>query len=117
MQITATKKVNDILESRTMEYALGENLAEAVELFGDDVVYKGHIASGKIDLQSYIRRLIIAKKTQVEIQELVNVWKPGVSTRQKRSPLEKAALSLDALSDEQFEELLKKRQAAKKAKK
>ncbi len=94
--------------SATVEYDFGDDLASAAEMFGDDVIFSRFVAAATVDLQALIRRNLKGEnpKSEAEIQELVSEWQPGVSTRTRKSPLEKAAAAMDALTDDEKAALL-----------
>lgn len=116
-EISAKAGQEDDAPSATVTYNLGDNLEEAVELFGADVVYRRFTAAATIDIQAMIRRGLLrtegegdAKKpnpmTQEELQAAVNEWKPG-QTKPRKSKGEKALDAFNDLSDEEKAELLK----------
>jgi len=87
-------------------FDFGGDLEGAIERFGDEVVYnKAKMAIG-LDLGSRVRDLLEAGKTQEEVQEVVNTWIPGVTTRTKKSPKEKAKALLAGMSPEDIQALL-----------
>lgn len=116
-EISAKAGTEDDAPSATVRYDLGDNLDEAVELFGADVVYRRFVAAATIDIQAMIRRGLTrtegegdAKKpapmTQEELQAAVSEWKPG-QTKPRKSKGEKALDAFNELSDEEKAELLK----------
>jgi hypothetical protein len=86
----------------TVSYDFGENLDEAVELFGAEVVYKRFRAAAVVDLQGVIRRNLQGEnpKSEEEIQAAIDEWKPGVQ-RARKSKQEKALDLLEGMSDEE----------------
>lgn len=104
-QVTA--KLQDSPLSATAEYDFGDNLAEARELFGDEVVFSRAKASLVIDVQAYIRALLKQDppKEAEEIAKLVSEWRPGVKARGKTLE-EKIAHLFGQLSEEKKAELL-----------
>lgn len=92
-----------------------EGVEALTKKFGIDVVAAAAKAQVVISLQAFMRRLIEKGKTVAEIQAEVDKWKPDVRTVVKMSPFERAAASLDKLSDEERKNLLKKLQEATKA--
>jgi hypothetical protein len=100
--------------SATVTYDFGDDLDAAVELFGADVIFSRFVAAATVDLQALIRRSIKGEnpKNAREIQALVTEWKPGVSTRVKKSPQQKAQEAVDALSDNEKAALLESLMAA-----
>lgn len=83
----------------------GDNLAGAVKLYGEEVVYSNYLASFKIDVQDIIRRGIRADQDEKAIQKAVDEWKPGVRKR-GRSKAEKMADEFGSLSAEEKKALL-----------
>lgn len=113
-EISARAGTAEDAPSATVTYDFGDDLDEAVELFGADVVYSRFVSAATVDLQALIRRNLGGEepKTEEEIQELVSEWKPGVSTRKRKSAKEKAAEAIDALSEEERQALLESLMAA-----
>lgn len=107
-EISARAGTEEDAPSATVHYDFGDDLDGAVELFGADVVYNKFVAASTVDLQALIRRCLTGEnpKTEEEIQEAVSEWKPGVSTRKRKSAKEKASEALEALSDEDRQALL-----------
>ena len=72
MQVTA--KCPKINKEATIEYNFGENVKDAISMFGEDVVFNGFKADAVVTLQSAIRRYL--EKGQ-DPAILSNEWKPG----------------------------------------
>lgn len=99
----------------TVEYDYGDNLQEAVEKFGEDIVYQCYKASLVIDLQGFMRSLLRRKPekggpaTEEEIRTLVAEWTPSrTGTRVTRPPMERLEALLGRLSKEELAEVLAK---------
>jgi hypothetical protein len=94
--------------SATVNYDFGDNLGEATALFGDDVVYSRFKAAAVVDLQALIRRHLDSEtpKSESEIQALVSEWRPGVTSRKRKSTKEKAEELFTQLSDADKKALL-----------
>lgn len=107
-KITARDGNEDSSPSATVEFDFGDNLGEATELFGDDVVYSRFKAAAVVDLQALIRRHLGGEKpkSEAEIQELVSQWKPGISKRVRKSTKEKAEELISQMSDAEKAALL-----------
>lgn len=84
-----------------------KTIKEAVDAFTEKVVLAHFLGSTTVSLQSLLRGLMKAKKTDKEIQAAVTAWKPGMKTPGK-SKLEKAEDLLGAMSAEERRDLLKK---------
>ena len=116
-EISAKAGNDEGAPSATVTYDLGENLDEAVELFGGDVVFRRFQAAATIDIQAMIRRGLTrmegegeAKRpnpmTADELQAQVDAWKPG-ATKPRKSKSETALDAFSELSDEEKQQLLK----------
>ena len=107
-EIGAKAGTEDDAPSATVNYDFGDDLDSAAEMFGGDVIYSRFVAAATVDLQALIRRNLKGEnpKTEAEIQDLVSEWQPGVSTRTKKSPQEKAQQAIDELSDAEKAALL-----------
>lgn len=87
-----------------VDYNFGENLAEAVEMFGEDVVFTGFVADAKVGLQAIVRaRLGKSDDEYMSDEEIIAEaaqWKPGVR-KQAADPMAKLQALLAKLSPEQ----------------
>lgn len=115
MKVSA--KLSNSDRSVEVEYNFGETLAEAVELFGEEVVFSRFKAAAVVDLQALIRRGLTPKtdkegneiesaKTDEEIAASVAEWKPGVKQVTRKSKAEKIKDLVADMSDEDREALL-----------
>jgi hypothetical protein len=100
----------NILESQelTAEYDFGSNTQEAVELFGEEVVFSTFKAQAVVKLQSVMRS---AAKAGKDVQEVVNAWKPGVARVRGKSPVEKALSAFGKMSPEEQQAFIASLQA------
>ena len=114
-EVKATRRDTDTVV--TVHYDFGDNLAEAEEKFGEDVVYKQFVASATIDLQSKMRSLMVdatdkdgnitrPAMSQEEIQAEVANWKPGKKEIVRKSPKDKLKDLLAQMSPEDRAALL-----------
>lgn len=101
--VTVTAKVGteEGAPSASVNYDFGDNLDEATELFGADVVFARFKAASVVDLQALIRRHLDSDtpKSATEIQELATAWKPGVQTKKRKSAGEKIQDLLGDMSE------------------
>lgn len=114
--ISAKAGTDDEAPSASVNYDFGDNLAEAEELFGADVVFSRFTAAATVDIQALIRRHlkpiedkdgnVTPGKSEEEIQAIVSEYKPGTSTRVRVSASEKAARAIDKLTEEEKQALL-----------
>lgn len=114
-KVSATLKDSDRVVE--VEYDFGETLEQALELFGEEVVFSRFKAAAVVDLQALIRRNMQPKtdkegkvteepKTDEEIQQIVSEWKPGIKQVTRKSPQEKIKALMEGMSDEDREALL-----------
>lgn len=106
--IAATVKLDDGKELvGEFTYDFGDNLQEAIEKFGEEVVYARFKAAVVVDVQGVARRLMSGKepKKGKALQDAINEWKPGVQ-RSRKSKTEKALAILEGMSDEERQEFL-----------
>ena len=76
MEITANAP--KVERELTVDYNLGETIAEAVKLFGEEVVMSIFKAKAVIIIQDTIRRNLVAGKTDAEIKALIAGYKLGI---------------------------------------
>ena len=106
------------------EYDFGDNLADAVSKFGEEVVFSSFVASAKVDAQALIRRHLKSNVPAVEgvsterpytddeIATKLNAWKPGVKAeRSAASATDKMEALLGKMTQAQKEEMIAKLQA------
>jgi len=84
-----------------VEYDFGKDLEDAVEKFGDEVVFQTFIAQAKVNLQAMIRRRLNKNETDEEILAAVSEWKPTFRAVTRKSPLEKMEEILAKMSPEE----------------
>lgn len=104
VEITATKEG----KTATINYDFGSNLQEMTEKFGEDVVYSNAKRAMTITAQGAMRRMLVAGKSQEEIQEKMSLWKPGVALERTVDPVASLMRSWGSMSDEQKAEILQK---------
>lgn len=110
-KVTATRTDTD--REVSVDYDFGDDLASAVEKFGEETIYNAFKKSAVIDLQALIRRNMVAKegeeaKTDDEIQSLVNEWKPSDKARVTKSATDKVMDIWEGVSDEEKAAILEK---------
>jgi hypothetical protein len=114
VEVTAQLGKEENSPAATVSYDFGDNLDEAVELFGEEVVFMRFKSAATIDLQALIRRHLGAKdkegkptpKSEEDIQKLAAEWTPGVQTRKRKTDKQKAEELLSKLPAAQLAELL-----------
>jgi hypothetical protein len=78
-------------------FDLGENLDQLVSMYGAAAVYASAVDDLTVSVQSLMRRGMKAGKTDDEIQELINTFRPGTSVRIAGDPLKAASVEFDKL--------------------
>lgn len=107
VSITAKKGDNDA----TIGYDFGETLDEAVELFGEEVVFSGFRRTSVITAQAAIRRYLETGHSEEEVQSKMEEWKPGVSLVRVIDPVKAILSKADAMEDDDIEALIEKLRA------
>lgn len=98
-------------EAVAVNYDFGDSLEDAVERFGEEVVYSRFKAAAVVDLQALIRRGIKAKKDAKQIQADADEWKPGVKRVSRKSSEDRIKESFSKMSAEDRAALLAQLQA------
>lgn len=77
--IVATKVIDGVEKSAQFNFDFGDNVQQAIEKFGADVVFSNFKRSAVITAQAAMRRGLEAKKSEADIAAAMNNWKPGVA--------------------------------------
>ena len=93
----------------TVEYDMGDDLASAVEKFGEEIVFAHFKAHAAVSLQARIRA---AAKAGDDPQATVDAWVPGQVTRRGKSQVEKATAVFEKMSADDQQAFIEKLQAA-----
>lgn len=93
----------------SIDYNFGASLSEAIELFGEEVVFSGFVADCKVGLQAFVRaRLGKTEEEYMSDEQIiaeVEGWKPG-QRKQAADPMAKLQALLSKISPEQRAALL-----------
>lgn len=90
-----------------VQYDFGDSLSEAVELYGEEAVFNQYVQAARIGLQALLRRHgEDPNKSQDDLQEIADNWKPGEKRVQRKSTEEKVADLLAGKSPEEVQEIL-----------
>lgn len=87
VEIKAKKKVGDEDKEATIFVDLGDDMEDAMNKFGEAVVFSNFKASAKITAQAAMRRYLEAGKSPEEVVKLMAVWKPGVAIERVSDPV------------------------------
>lgn len=101
----------------SIEYDFGDNLEEAAERFGADVVFSNFKASCTVTLQGFLRGQMKADKdgntkTDEEVIAAASGWMPGQRTSRGKSKGEKLRDLLVGMDESAIAELLAEAQSA-----
>jgi len=88
--IDVTAKKGEV--EKTLQFDFGDNLDQAVEMFGKEVVFTNYVQAAKISLQSLMRSRM---EKGSNVDELSSIWKPGVQ-------LQRAAVDVLASAKAKF---------------
>jgi len=103
-------------------FNVGNTIAEAIKLYGEDVVFSAWVEQVVIKAQGNTRRQLdetlednkTPKYSEAQVIEKGKTYKPGVSTRAPgKSKVEKAAAIFDQMSPEDKAAFIKSLQAKK----
>ena len=91
----------------TGQYDFGENLQDASDKFGADVVFSQFVSAATVKIQSLMRDKKKAGQTDEQIQEFLNTYKIGmVVERTAVNPLEAFKAAFKMMTPEQQREQL-----------
>lgn len=94
--------------NNTTEYDFGESAAAQIERFGDPVVHANAKRQFIVSFRRTVRTLLIAGKTQAEIQTHMNGWVPPLGpARVAKDPVEAALVLTRGMNPEQKKAFLK----------
>lgn len=106
---TVSCKNPSVERSISVDYDFGASLSEAVEKFGEEAVYSGFVADGKVGLQAFVRARLGKTDEEYMTDEQIlaeaEAWKPG-QRKQAADPMAKLQALLGKLSPEQRAALL-----------
>lgn len=106
---TASPKTGRELE---VDFDFGNTLQEAIDLFGEEVVYSNYKKSAVIALQALVRRNLDKDGekavSEEDIIKAVEAWKPSVARIIGASQKEALFNKIDKLSDEDRKALIAK---------
>lgn len=120
MKVEATKPLYDenkkpILEEdgktqkamrAEVDYNFGENLKEAVDLYGETVVHSAYVAEGKIQVQNLVRRLLEKGADQDAIEKELATYKIGESRKVTVDPAKAIYSRIPTMTPEEKKALI-----------
>jgi len=112
IEVEASKKIGDEERSVAVGYDFGENVEQAIEMFGAEVVHSNFIRASKITLQAVMRRSLEANKTDEDISNIAASWKPGVALERSFDPLAALTNKMKNMSDADIAAVFEKLKSA-----
>jgi len=106
--ITATAGSGDQKASAT--WNPGSSIDEAVELYGEEVVFSYFKAHGTRNLQNSIRSILAGGGDQDKVTEALADWKPGVTRRVSADPTAKFIKAFGNMDPEAQAQMLQRLQ-------
>lgn len=76
MEVKATTDLNGEKIVAVADLAFGDNLNDAIELYGEDLVYNLYIQKIVIKAQDFMRNWIKAGKSPEEVNQMMSDWTP-----------------------------------------
>ena len=99
---------NQVYAEAAGQYDFGENLDNAVDKFGADVVFSNFVSAAKVKLQSIMRAKKLAGTSDADLQTFLDTYKIGmVLERTVVNPMEAFKASFQNASPERQKELLR----------
>jgi len=108
IEITAKKKVGDVVKEALITYDFGKNLAEMVKKFGEEIVFTNARSSFKITAQAAMRRYLDTGVSSEEIVKKMSSWKPGVTLERVIDPVAALLGKWGDMSEKEKADVLKK---------
>ena len=105
-EITATKSIEGEEKSATIVTDLGDNLRDAVEKFGEDVIFSNYKRAATITAQAAIRRMLETGLDESAISDKMAGWKPGVALDRTVDPIAVLKAKLSGMSATEKKALL-----------
>ena len=113
--LPASNKANTTGEdlAATVYVNYGENLDEAVQLFGEDQILSNAWANWRVTLQAAVRRMLAAGKSTDEIQAALENSKMGVAMEKTSvDPITASLMKFKTMTQEEQSVFLEKLKAA-----
>lgn len=85
----------------TIDYNYGSSLAEAIELFGEELVFSIYEDAMRVKVQAPVRGMLSNGTADEEIQKAMASWHPGQTVRAKRDPKETVKALFAGMSPEE----------------
>lgn len=101
--VKATVPKKDNAEVEVILESIGDDLDQAIELVGKEVVFTNYRKSAIITAQAAIRRFKEKGSTDEEIQSKMSAWKPGVALERVVDPMAVVMNKAAAMSAEELE--------------
>lgn len=90
----------------TVLFDFGDDLSDAVDKFGEGVVFGCYAAQAKISGQAAIRRQLENGNTQEDVSARMTHWKPGQKLERVSDPVAALKAKLMTMNDEEKQAML-----------
>ena len=87
--VLITAKAGSGDQKASAQWNPGASLDEAVEMYGEEIVFSYFKSHGTRNLQNSIRSILASGKTAEEVAKELADWKPGISRRVSADPVGK----------------------------
>lgn len=101
--VEVTARAPKVEKEATILVDLGDNVQDAIERFGAEVVMSNYLANAKIGVQAGIRRYLEAGLSTDDIQKKFEGYKPGVTMDRVVDPIAAMAAKLSKMTPEERE--------------
>ena len=88
----------------TIQYDFGNDLKDAVDKFGEEIVFSLYAAQAKIQCQGAMRKTMVDGG---DVSQVAKLWIPGTSLEKKADPVAAAKLFFANASAEEKAEFIK----------
>ncbi len=106
--VSISAKAPKVDKEATVNVDLGNDVQDAINKFGAEVVFSNFKANAVITAQSNIRRYLEKGMGQEEIQAKLSAWKPGVAMDRTVDPKAAIMSKFAGLSAEDKKAILEK---------
>jgi hypothetical protein len=105
MEVTTSASGEEGARSITLEMPCAKDIAGAVKMDGEEIVYNYYVGQKKVSFQGWVRRMLKDDVPDKEITAKLKDWKPGLK-KPGKSAVEKAKDAYAKLSPEDKKALL-----------
>lgn len=89
----APGSTGDEVVEHTVVFDFGDSASDAINRYGDEVVYDKYQGQARVDLQSLVRRMLEAGCTAEAIDDAVAGWRPGMKAPSVKTDPKRAIIN------------------------